>query len=255
MGSQVLVFLALALLPTLPHPVHAEHHGQGVALHRFFDSVPDDRRNGLVNRLTPMTIDNILAAYERGIFPWAEAEWYSPPLRGVLFLDEVRISRSDRKIIQRMMKSGEYRVTEDMDFNGVIRGCAEMQRHTSTCTGQLLPAGEWLTPTFVRQYNRLFQNGYAHSIEVWHGNKLVGGLYGVFVHGVFSGESMFRLPDYPNVNKLALAHLLQRLSKNGHTFIDTQMAIGLVGKWGARKIPRESFLQILAEAHAQNNPY
>ena len=220
-----------------------------------FAGRPDDHRNGLVNNTAIMSPANLLRAYSQGVFPWAEGEWYNPPSRGVLFLNEVHISRSDRKLIRKMLDSGEYEVTDDKDFQGVISGCADMKRLTRDRNGQLVPAGDWITQAFIDGYTKLHKSGYAHSVEVWHHGRLAGGLYGVFIKGVFSGESMFRLPDEPNVTKLAMLHLIERLSAQGHQFIDTQMAVGLAGKWGARKIPRAEFLTRLRLAQKENRIY
>jgi leucyl/phenylalanyl-tRNA--protein transferase len=213
----------------------------------------------LITSQVELTPESLLTAYRRGIFPWLQTrdglgEWYSPPRRGVLFLDDLHISRKDMKFIRRNTRAGVYRVTFDAAFADVIRHCAEMDRsETDSRTGRRVSAGQWLAPQFVEQYTRLFRMGYAHSAEVWRGEKLVGGLYGVYIDGVFSGESMFH--EESDVNKLAFYALIERLKSRGHRFIDTQMAIGLSGKWGARYVSRESYLQLLQDAQKLSLPF
>ncbi|NJL25674.1 MAG: hypothetical protein HC902_11210 [Calothrix sp. SM1_5_4] len=135
-------------------------------------------------------------------------------------------------------------MTEDLAFEQVMRECMSARGN-----------GTWITEDFIRAYTDLHEAGYAHSVEIWHQDELVGGFYGVFVDGVFSGESMFHKRD--NVVKLALWHLIERLSATGHGFIDTQQARGtsLALKWGATEIPSREFHTRLRSAQAARLPY
>lgn len=234
-----------------------------------FNRRPDDSKSGLISDRVPLTVPNMLAAYQRGIFPWGAdsqgvAEWFSPPNRAILDLTKIDIdhpatpiSRSDRKFIRKHLNSGEYTVTFDQAFERVINECAKQLRWTlEPSSGLKVLAAEWLTQQFIDRYTELHKAGHAHSVEVWRNGKLVAGLYGVFVNGFYSGESMFHDPvEGSNATKLALYALAQRLRGNGHHFIDTQMAIGLAGKWGASYITRDEYLRALAQAQSRRLIY
>lgn len=247
------------------NPRSAERPRCSSHLGEEFNRDPDDAQNGLVTRSLPLTVGNVLEAYPLGVFPWGEgpdgnAEWYSPPNRGVLDLANFSVGdlpKSDRKFIERNAKSGEYRVTFDEDFEGVINACAKQARYlTQGGTGLKVPSTNWITPAFIRTYIELHRRGVAHSVEVRRGGHLVAGLYGIFIRGMFSGESMFHDRVYgANATKLAYVALIERLRKNGHRFIDTQMSVGLSAKWGGHEIPREVYLQILQDAQADPRPY
>ncbi len=232
-----------------------------------FARQPIDRLNGLITDQVPMSVESLLAAYRRGIFPWGLSEqgahWHSPDQRGVLeFSDmESRISNSDRKFLRKALAPGsQWTVTFDRAFSRVIQHCSDMPRFViDNKTGERKLSGVWLSQEFINQYIALHRIGHAHSVEVWNEGKLVAGLYGVFVDGVFAGESMFHLvdadgktlPESNNAAKLALFMLVERLKSNGHTFIDTQMAVGLSAKWGAKYVPRRQFLSMLEAAQAK----
>jgi leucyl/phenylalanyl-tRNA--protein transferase len=224
------------------------------ALKAQFERAPD--QYGLVTKEVALTPDHLVEAYRRGIFPWGVTEsgmgeWFSPPGRGVLKFDELHIGRSDRKALRRLEESGEYEVTFDREFERVIRACAEQKRYEIDGNGNKVENGVWLSEPIIRMYTELHFRGITHSVEVWRRGKLVAGLYGTFVDGVFSGESMFHLPDAgSDAAKLGFLRLIERLQASGHTFIDTQMAVGLTQKWGAREVPREEFLNMLKEAQA-----
>lgn len=206
-------------------------------------------RDGLVTDEVFMTTESLLEAYSRGIFPWeidAEtglARWYSPSHRGILDFNRMKIPRKDMQFIRRALESGEYRVTDDQAFEEVMRGCARVKRTHDT----------WIAEPFLENYPKLAKLGFAHSVEVWKGDRLVGGFYGVFVNGQFNGESMFH--EEPNVLKLALYHLIQGLAAKGHTWIDTQQVNGLIEKWGGHAISREEFLRKLDQSHQASLPY
>jgi leucyl/phenylalanyl-tRNA--protein transferase len=172
-------------------------------------------------------------AYRRGIFPWySHGEpvlWWSPDPREVLVPAEMHISRSLRRRLER----GEYQVTENRDFAAVIAACA-------TARG---PAGTWITPEMRAAYVELHRQGVAHSIEVWHGEDLAGGLYGVRCGRVFSGESMFSRRD--DASKVALAWLSGHALERGIALIDCQMPSAHLRSLGSRPLPRRQFLEFL----------
>jgi leucyl/phenylalanyl-tRNA--protein transferase len=181
--------------------------------------------------------ERILDAYRQGIFPWFSAGepilWWSPDPRMVLFPGEFRISRT----LRRTLRAGNYEVRLDKAFPEVIRACAETPR-----PGQ---PGTWITREMQRAYRQLFELGIAHSVEVSIGEKLVGGLYGLAIGGMFYGESMFsRVSD---ASKIAAAHLARFLETQGFGMIDCQMNTPHLASLGAREIPRGDFI---ARLHA-----
>lgn len=252
------ILLLLLILPGVAsaHFANSPEQPCEFLLKSEFQRTPDDNRNGLVSQFVPLTTQALVNAYRRGIFPWGVTgagfgRWHRPPVRGILELDDVHIGRSDAKFLRQALASGELRIEFNTDFREVVEQCATVPRYRSDpATGEKIPDGAWITPEFIQAYTELHEKGYAHSVEVWRGDKMVGGLYGVFVDGVFTGESMFYLE--PNATKLALAALIERLRSKGHTFIDTQMALGLVKKWGAKLIPRAEFERRLKQAQRQS---
>ncbi len=181
--------------------------------------------------------DRLLLAYRNGIFPWFEEEgqfyWYSPEPRWVLFPAELRVHKSMRSIFN----GNKFRYTLDTDFEGVMRACAETQRGPEH-------EGSWITPAFVAAYSQLHRQGVAHSVEVWQGDRLVGGLYGIALGKVFYGESMFT--RVPNASKAGFITLVRALEKAGFRLVDCQQQTAHLESLGARGINRELFLEYLA---------
>lgn len=256
--------LIYAILPliTLSTPAAYASYDRGnceVQLLGEFSRRPDDANQGMITDKITMSPETLNAAYRMGIFPWhttveGTSAWHSPAQRGVLWFDKVHISTKDRKFIRRALESGNYRVTFDQAFDQVMQECAKMVRwRIHPITGRKYTDGHWISPQFLENYPKLFAMGRAHSVEVWHDDILVGGLYGTFVDGVFAGESMFHKED--DATKLALFALIERLKANGHTFIDTQQSKGLVAKWGAELVPRQEFLEMLRAAQQENLPF
>ncbi|HEX8557944.1 MAG TPA: leucyl/phenylalanyl-tRNA--protein transferase [Pyrinomonadaceae bacterium] len=177
-------------------------------------------------------------AYGRGIFPWPVEGypllWFSPAERALLFFDELHVSRS----LARERRRAPYTFTIDRAFERVIRACAAVPRAHE--------AGTWITPRMIRGYCELHGRGRAHSVEAWEGGELVGGVYGVDAGGAFAGESMFRLR--PNASKLALLFLVEHLRARGLGWLDIQVMTPHMQALGAREVPREEFLRLLAEA-------
>lgn len=191
---------------------------------------------GLVAVGGDLSADRLLAAYRSGVFPWYdEADpicWWSPEPRAIFELDGLHVSRR----LQRTLRSGKFLVTVNQDFAGVIRGCAERDE------------GTWIHPEMIRAYERLHRLGHAHSVEVWHGTDLAGGVYGVALNGFFAGESMFtRVRD---ASKVALAHLLHRLRARGFQLFDIQMLTEHTQRLGAVEMSRKEYLRRLRLALA-----
>jgi leucyl/phenylalanyl-tRNA--protein transferase len=191
--------------------------------------------HGVVGIGADLEPETLVDAYSRGIFPWPHEDmplpWFSPDPRGVLFLDRVRIPRSLR---QRLRRCG-WTTTVDAAFARVMHACAEQPRGEGT----------WITDVMQRGYGRLHALGWAHSLEVWEGHDLVGGLYGVQVGGVFTGESMFHRSA--DASKIALVDLVARFEEAGGAFIDVQIVTPHLAFLGAEEVPRARYLSWLAE--------
>ena len=181
----------------------------------------------------------MLRAYRVGLFPMAETRqgsrlyWLDPELRGVLPLDGFHLSRR----LLRTVLGNTFTVTADRNFAGTIAGCA---------TPVPDRADTWINPQIERLFTELFRMGYAHSVETWQGDTLVGGLYGVALGGVFFGESMFSFAR--DASKVALVHLVSRLRLGGFQLLDTQFVTAHLAQFGAAEIPREIYKQQLANA-------
>ena len=179
-----------------------------------------------------LSVERLMLAYNHGIFPWFSEEtpilWYSPHERYVLFPEKVKISKS----MEQLIRGKRLRVTMDQAFEQVITACASINR-----PGQ---PGTWITSDMQAAYIELHKQHYAHSFEVWQGENLVGGLYGIAVNDIFCGESMFSRVS--NASKLALITLCR---KTNCRMIDCQMHNPHLESMGAEFISREQYLQIL----------
>jgi len=177
----------------------------------------------------------LILAYQSGIFPWYnEGEpiiWYSPSERMVLFPEELHISRSMRT----MMRNHEFHLTWNKAFEQVIDQCQKSPRKDQL--------GTWITEEMKEAYIRLHKLGFAKSVEVWHKDELVGGLYGIDLGHIFCGESMFS--KVSNTSKLAFIHLVQELQKKDYKLIDCQVYNEHLESLGAREISREEFVRLL----------
>ena len=202
----------------------------------YFPPLDDALRepDGLLAAGGDLRLERLLAAYSRGIFPWYEPGdtilWWSPDPRAVIFPEKIHISRS----LQRQLNKAPYRITYDEAFEQVIQTCADIPR---------IPEGSWLGDEMIESFWHLHLKGHAHSIEVWDKKTLIGGLYGVAINGVFSGESMFSLK--PNASKIAMAHLCQGLESWGYQLLDCQIMNPHLASMGAIEIPRRIFIDIL----------
>ncbi|MEW5789885.1 MAG: leucyl/phenylalanyl-tRNA--protein transferase [Pseudomonadota bacterium] len=183
--------------------------------------------------------ERLLQGYRQGIFPWYSPGdpilWWSPDPRGVLLPNEAHVARSLRKTFRR--HRGGLRFAFDSAFGEVLQACAAPRARE---------AGTWITPEMAAAYLALHRLGHAHSLELWAGSALVGGLYGVALGGVFYGESMFsRITD---ASKLVLVMLARQLAAWDFALIDTQFLTPHLASMGAREIPRELFLDLLPMA-------
>lgn len=178
----------------------------------------------------------LLAAYRRGIFPWYSRGqpilWWCPDPRAVLAPTELKVSRS----LAKTLRNRGFETRIDTAFRDVIRACG---------SAELRPGGTWLSPEMRSAYLRLHKLGFAHSVETWLDDRLVGGLYGVALGGVFFGESMFSTER--DASKVALHRLCSELIRGGYRLIDCQMATAHLMSLGARLMPRTQFISLLAE--------
>ena len=202
---------------------------------------PDPRSasvDGIVTFGGSLSTPNLVRAYRRGIFPWPIDEhllpWCCPEERAILEFKDLYIPRR----LARLKRQMPFSFTIDQAFAEVIVACAKVKRKGES--------GTWITTQMMRAYCELHKQGYAHSVEAWEGDTLVGGLYGVDAGGAFSGESMFCYRS--NASKLALLYLIEHLRKRGLDWIDIQMITPHMKALGAKSIDRSEFLQKLSLA-------
>jgi leucyl/phenylalanyl-tRNA--protein transferase len=206
---------------------------------RHFPPAEEADENGIVCVGGELRAEVLLDAYRHGIFPWPMYDdslpmlWWSPDPRAVFEFDQFHVSRR----LDRTLRSGKFVVTSDTDFRGVLQGCA-------TASGRRYST--WLTPEMRRAYFGLHQMGFAHSVEVWHEGKLVGGTYGVTIGGLYAGESMFHRAS--DASKVALAHLVSHLQSRGYRLFDIQQINPHTRSLGGVEIPRPEYLRRLREA-------
>ena len=192
--------------------------------------------NGLLAAGGDLSPERLLLAYRHGIFPWFSPGqpilWWSPDPRMVLLPHELKVSRSLAKTLRRH----PFEVRTDTAFSDVMQGCAAPRRGEP---------GTWISPDMIAAYTRLHELGFAHSVEAWQGDELVGGLYGIALGRMFYGESMFsRATD---ASKIAFVHLARQLERWDFGMIDCQMKTAHLASLGAREIPREEFARRLGE--------
>jgi leucyl/phenylalanyl-tRNA--protein transferase len=205
---------------------------------RFPDPEQADDR-GLVAVGGTVAPEWLLAAYSRGIFPWYDQGlpplWWSPNPRAILDRDRLHVSRS----MARVLRSGEFRVTFDQAFESVMRGCADERVE-----------GTWILPEMIGAYVALHERGHAHSFEVWQGERLAGGLYGVQVGALFAAESMFH--RVTNASKVALISAVRCLSRSGIELFDVQFVTSHLSSLGVHSVPRREYLTRLERARARS---
>ena len=204
-----------------------------------FPPVESAREHGLLAVGGDLTPVRLLVAYANGIFPWPhprlpQIPWFCPTPRTVLRPASFHLGRSTAKAIRRK----PFEIRFDTAFPEVIHACAAMNRHDG--------GGTWVTREMISAYIQLHTLGFAHSVEAWHGDRLVGGVYGVSLGAAFFGESMFHTA--PNASKIALITLLQRLREWNFPFLDCQMRTPIANRLGAVDWDRPTFQSALAEA-------
>ncbi len=181
-------------------------------------------------------IETVLNAYKQGLFPMAETAkskeiyWIEPKKRGIFFFDKIKIPSK----LKKLARSNPFEIAVNMEFHNVIENCSRL-----TSARQ----DTWINETIKIIYLELFEQGHAHSVECYLDKKLVGGLYGVSIGGVFFGESMFSLVT--NSSKFALLHLIERLSVGEYDFIDTQFINDHLKRFGAVEVTDTFFKRIL----------
>jgi leucyl/phenylalanyl-tRNA--protein transferase len=192
-----------------------------------------------------ISVELLLEAYNSGIFPWPQEGlpvlWFSPVERGILDFSDFKIARSLQKILQK----NPFEIRWNTAFRAVITACQTQKR-----PGQ---SGTWITDEMLEAYVEFHHLGYAHSVECWREDQLVGGVYGVFVAGVFGGESMFHFE--PNASKVALVALIQSLIAQGFDWMDIQMVTPLLEAMGGKYIPRSEYIARLELSKARKRVF
>nr|WP_297919515.1 leucyl/phenylalanyl-tRNA--protein transferase [uncultured Allomuricauda sp.] len=200
-----------------------------------FPPITSANKDGLLAVGGDLSPERLLLAYKNGIFPWFTDDalilWWSPDPRMVLYPEKLKISKSMRKVL----RSDQFTLTTNTCFEEVLDHCAKIDRK-----GQ---EGTWITPNMKKAYRELFTKGFVKSYEVWEGDRLVGGLYGVDMGHIFCGESMFSL--VPNASKVAFITMVLELQKAKYQLIDCQVHTDHLESLGAELIPRQEFLQVL----------
>lgn len=189
-----------------------------------------------------LDVESLLLAYRSGIFPWPVDDehltWFAPSRRAVIFVKDFSISKS----LRRELRRNEYRFAFNENFEQVIRECAEIKNRGRQ-------TGTWITEDIVTAYSEMQSAGFAHSIECYYEDELVGGLYGVAIGGMFAGESMFYRRS--NASKLALWHAIEHLENKGVKWMDCQVINPFLKSLGAVTIDRVEYMTLLEEALAK----
>lgn len=193
---------------------------------------------GIVDLSDDLSVERLFEAYSFGIFPWPHENyptlWFCPAERGILDFKDFKVPQSMKKF----MRKTDFTVTMDKCFDEVIDECAKQPR-----PGQ---KGTWINSKILKAYKAFHRAGYAHSLEVWSEGKLAGGIYGVYVAGLFCGESMFFRKS--NASKFALVKLVEFLKAQKMTWMDVQMVTPLIEMFGGHYISRAQFLRRLEAA-------
>lgn len=220
-------------------PLARAGYDRDVVLHgrpttRFHPDRADE--HGLVAIGGSLSPRLLLEAYRSGVFPWSSepiVTWWSPDPRALFDLETFRLHRS----VHRSIRRGGWAFSVDEDFAGVIRSCAEVTPDRPST---------WITPDFVSAYEELHRRGFAHSVEVWEEDVLVGGVYGVAIGGFFGGESMFHRRT--DASKAAIGFLIARLRADGFVIFDAQVPTRHLSHLGAVDVPRDEYLRRLDTA-------
>jgi len=201
----------------------------------YFPPVETTHESGILAFGGDLSAERLILAYHSGVFPWFEdgeaITWYAPAERMVLFLNQLKISKSTRNLLNRKL----FTITFNTAFKDVIENCQNIKRN-----GQL---GTWITDDMLQAYIKLHEMGYAKSVEVWQNSILVGGLYGIDLGHIFCGESMFS--KVSNASKIAFIFLAQKLKQENYQLIDAQVHNDYLAQLGCEEIPRDLFMKIL----------
>ena len=202
----------------------------------WFPDVDESTEEGIVAVGGDLSVERLILAYSRGIFPWYSSDrspilWWSPNPRFVLFPENLIVSKSMRPYFNQ----NKFKVTWDQNFEDVIKNCQKIDREDQP--------GTWITSKMLAAYIQLHKKGYAHSVEVWLENELVGGLYGISLGKVFFGESMFA--KVSNASKFGFISLVNQLKQKGFLLIDCQQETKHLESLGANAIKRKDFIDIL----------
>jgi len=202
----------------------------------WFPDVEESTEEGIVSVGGDLSVERLILAYSKGIFPWYSSDrspilWWSPDPRFVLFPENLIVSKSMRPYFNQ----NKFKVTWDQNFEDVIKNCQKIDREDQP--------GTWITSKMLAAYIQLHKKGYAHSVEVWLDNELVGGLYGISLGKVFFGESMFA--KVSNASKFGFISLVNQLKQKGFLLIDCQQETKHLESLGANAIKRKDFIDIL----------
>ncbi len=202
----------------------------------WFPDVEESTEEGIVAVGGDLSVERLILAYSRGIFPWYSSDrspilWWSPNPRFVLFPENLIVSKSMRPYFNQ----NKFQVNWDQNFEDVIKNCQKIDREDQP--------GTWITSKMLAAYIQLHKKGYAHSVEVWLENELVGGLYGISLGKVFFGESMFA--KVSNASKFGFISLVNQLKQKGFLLIDCQQETKHLESLGANAIKRKDFIDIL----------
>jgi leucyl/phenylalanyl-tRNA--protein transferase len=204
-----------------------------------FPPVEQATEHGLLAAGGDLSAERLLDAYRHGIFPWFNKNdpilWWCPDPRMVLHTADVHISKSLKRLIRRQ----DFHVTFDQAFERVMHACSAPRANQPTDPDNRT----WIHEDMITAYNELHRLGYAHSVECWQQNRLVGGLYGVAIGRAFFGESMFSF--VADSSKVALVSLCQQLQRWDMPLIDCQIYSEHLARMGAEEMPREEFIQQL----------
>lgn len=200
----------------------------------IFPSVDNANEDGLLAIGGSLDVDTLITAYKNGIFPWPVEDgypmtWFAPDPRGIIDIKDFKISKS----LTKFLKNTTYKVTFNYDFEQIITRCSVIKRKHES--------GTWIYQDIINAYTELFNQGLAYTVAVFENDKIIGGLYGVCIGEIISGESMFHKKD--NASKMALVYLIQKLREKNIKFIDTQMVTPIIESFGGKNIHRSEFMK------------
>lgn len=199
-----------------------------------FPPVEEASEDGLLAIGGELDQETLLEAYKHGVFPWPvrpdyPMTWFSPNPRGIIDFENFKVGRT----LAKFLKKNPYSIKFNHDFDKVIQNCSQTTRKHEV--------GTWIHPIIIKGYSNLFQQKLAYCVSVYDEEELVGGLYGVCIGEIISGESMFHTKS--NASKVALVGLINKLKTNGIKFIDTQMVTPVIESFGGENIPRQDFIK------------